>query len=80
MWIPGIRRVSSIQLCWMDGNFFANLGPTEAKSSLKTSAILLGLLEIELSLLGSLIKVIGWVFFDHNLITHCSLPVYVHVH
>lgn len=78
MWIPDIRRVRSVQLCWMDGNLFANLGPTEAKSSLRTSAILLGLLEIELSLLGSLINVIGWVFFDQNLIAHCSL--YVHVH
>ena len=42
---------------------FASLGPTEAKCSLRMLAILLGLLDIELSS-GSLIKLIGLEFFD----------------
>ena len=54
----------SIKLRWTDGNLFANLGPTDAKRLLRILAILLGLLEIKLSLSGSLIKLIGLELFD----------------
>ena len=57
---------------------FANLGPTEAKLSLRVLPILLGLLEIELSSSGSLIKLIGLELFDlHATILFLFFPMFL---